>query len=83
MIVNNAHTRELPLVVGRDLPDLVDAAASRVTPPTASSDPVQGATEQRPAPRPRQRRRDDADPRPASETTRRRSSTQSAEAGRA
>ncbi|MFJ6167727.1 hypothetical protein ACIQH6_21575 [Micromonospora orduensis] len=78
-----AHTRELPLVVGRDLPDLVDAAASRVTPPTASSDPVQGATEQRPAPRPRQRRRDDADPRPASETTRRRSSTQSAEAGRA
>ncbi|MFF5056992.1 hypothetical protein ACFY1S_27775 [Micromonospora sp. NPDC000663] len=78
-----AHTRELPLVVGRDLPDLVDAAANRVTPPTASSDPAQRGTEQRPAPRPRQRRRDDADPRPASETPRRRASTQSAEAGRA
>ncbi|MEU5789579.1 hypothetical protein ABZ754_17835 [Micromonospora purpureochromogenes] len=77
-----AVTRELPLVAGRDLPDLVDAAASRTTPPVAARDAGEGATEQRSASRPRQRRWDDADPRPASETVRRRSNTQSAEAGR-
>ncbi|MBM0226208.1 hypothetical protein [Micromonospora sp. ATA51] len=77
-----AVTRELPLVAGRDLPDLVDTAASRTTPPVAAPDAVEGATEQRSASRPRQRRRDDADPRPGSETVRRRSNTQSAEAGR-
>ncbi|MGK5740206.1 hypothetical protein [Micromonospora sp. URMC 103] len=75
-------TRELPLVVGRDLPDLVDAAASRVTPPAAVADATEESAEQRSASRPRQRRRDDADGRPSSETTRRRSNTQSAEAGR-
>ncbi|MEH0826068.1 MULTISPECIES: hypothetical protein [unclassified Micromonospora] len=77
-----AATRELPLVVGRDLPDLVDTAASRTTPPVAAPDAVEGATEQRSASRPRQRRWEDADPRPGSETVRRRSSTRSAEAGR-
>ncbi|MGQ5265124.1 hypothetical protein ACTWLT_30675 [Micromonospora sp. ZYX-F-536] len=74
-------TRELPLVAGRDLPDLVNAAASRTTPP-AAPDVVEKATEQRSASRPRQRRRDDGDPRPSSETVRRRSNTQAAEAGR-
>ncbi|MDG4757390.1 hypothetical protein [Micromonospora sp. WMMD710] len=79
-----AHTRELPLVVGRDLPDLVDAAASRVTPPGAAIDAGEGATEQRPVSRPRQRRRDDAEPRAGAETVRRRSNsnTESAEVGR-
>ncbi|MCM0673717.1 hypothetical protein NCC78_03190 [Micromonospora phytophila] len=70
-----AATRELPLVAGRDLPDLVNTAASRTTPPVAAPDAVEGATEQRPAPRPRQRRRDDAGPQPSSETIRRRSNT--------
>ncbi|MGN9891936.1 hypothetical protein [Micromonospora sp. L31] len=50
-----AVTRELPLVAGRDLPDLVDTAASRTTPPVATPDTVEGATEQRSASRPRQR----------------------------
>ncbi|MGK5440447.1 hypothetical protein ACSNN7_01250 [Micromonospora sp. URMC 105] len=49
-------TRELPLVVGRDLPDLVDTAASRTTAPVAAPDGAQGVTEQRSASRPRQRR---------------------------
>lgn len=75
-------TRELPLVAGRDLPDLVNTAASRTTPPVAAPDAVEKATEQRSASRPRPRRRDDGDPRPSSETVRRRSNTQSAEAGR-
>ncbi|SCL27273.1 Protein of unknown function [Micromonospora rhizosphaerae] len=74
--------REQPSVAGRDLPDLVDAAASRTTPPITVPDAVEGAAEQRSASRPQQRRRDDADPRPVSETVRRRSNTQSAEAGR-
>ncbi|PWR12598.1 hypothetical protein DKT68_02880 [Micromonospora acroterricola] len=73
-----AVTRELPLVVGRDLPDLVNTAASRTTAPVAVPDAVESVTEQRSAPRPRQRRRDDTDPRPSSETVRRRSNTQSA-----
>ncbi|MBM0255653.1 hypothetical protein [Micromonospora sp. 4G55] len=77
-----AATRELPLVAGRDLPDLVNTAASRTAPPAAAPDAAEGPTEQRSAPRPRQRRRDDANPRPSSETDRRRSNTQSAEAGR-
>ncbi|MCW3819037.1 hypothetical protein ONA91_31825 [Micromonospora sp. DR5-3] len=77
-----AATRELPLVAGRDLPDLVHTAASRTTSPVAVPDAAEGATEQRSASRPRQRRRDDADPRPSSETARRRPSIQSAEAGR-
>ncbi|SCF10354.1 Protein of unknown function [Micromonospora purpureochromogenes] len=77
-----AATRELPLVAGRNLPDLVDTAASRTTPPVAAPGAGEEATEQRSASRPRQRRWDDADPRPASETARRRSSTRSAEAGR-
>ncbi|NYF59959.1 hypothetical protein [Micromonospora purpureochromogenes] len=77
-----AATRELPLVAGRNLPDLVDTAASRTTPPVAAPGAVEEATEQRSASRPRQRRWDDADPRPGSETVRRRSSTRSAEAGR-
>ncbi|GAA4572167.1 hypothetical protein GCM10023176_34480 [Micromonospora coerulea] len=77
-----AVTRELPLVAGRNLPDLVDTAASRTTPPVAAPDAVEGATEQRSASRARQRRRDDGDPRPGSETVRRRSNTQSGEAGR-
>ena len=34
-------TRELPLVGGRDLPDLVDTAASRTTPPAAVPDTVE------------------------------------------
>ncbi|MEH1057243.1 hypothetical protein V6U89_18825 [Micromonospora sp. CPCC 206171] len=50
-----AATRELPLVVGRDLPDLVDTAASRTAPPVATPDTGEGATEQLSAPRPRQR----------------------------
>ncbi|MFC8615418.1 hypothetical protein ACFT9M_03210 [Micromonospora purpureochromogenes] len=50
-----AVTRELPLVAGRDLPDLVDTAASRTTPPVAAPDTGEGATEQRSASRPRQR----------------------------
>ncbi|MEV0724286.1 hypothetical protein AB0I37_16090 [Micromonospora purpureochromogenes] len=75
-------TRELPLVAGRGLPDLVDAAASRTTPPVTAPDAVEGATEQRSASRSRQRRRADTDPRPGSETVRRRSNTQSTEAGR-
>lgn len=77
-----AVTRELPLVAGRDLPDLVDAAASRTTPPVAAPDAVQGATEQRSASRPQQRQRDDTGPRLSSESVRRRSNTQSADAGR-
>ncbi|MBQ0906820.1 hypothetical protein [Micromonospora sp. U21] len=77
-----AATRELPLVAGRSLPDLVDTAASRTTPPVAAPGVAEGATEQRSASRPRQRRRDDADPRPGSETVRHRSSIRSAEAGR-
>ncbi|MFF5173236.1 hypothetical protein ACFY3U_11420 [Micromonospora sp. NPDC000089] len=56
-------TRELPLVPGRDLPDLVDAAASRTTAPGAIRDAADGPGEQRPAPRPRQRPRDEAVPR--------------------
>ncbi|MER6590296.1 hypothetical protein ABT214_00200, partial [Micromonospora purpureochromogenes] len=48
-------TRELPLVAGRDLPDLVDTAASRTTPPVATPDAVEAATGQRSASRPRQR----------------------------
>jgi hypothetical protein len=75
-------TRELPLVGGRDLPDLVDTAASRTTPPVAVPDSTEGATEQRSASRPQQHRRDDADPRPGSEAVRRRSNRQSAETGR-
>ncbi|MGW3614958.1 hypothetical protein ACWD6N_35045 [Micromonospora sp. NPDC005163] len=47
-------TRELPLVAGRDLPDLVNTAASRTTPPVAAPDAVEKATEQRPASRARQ-----------------------------
>lgn len=77
-----AVTRELPLVAGRDLPDLVDTAASRTTPTVAAPDAMEGATEQRSASRSRQRRRDDTDPRPGSATVRRRSNTQSADAGR-
>lgn len=77
-----AVTQELPLVAGRDLPDLVDTAASRTTPPVAAPDAVEGATEQRSASRSRQRRRDETGPRPGSETVRRRSNTQSADAGR-
>ncbi|WP_346533249.1 hypothetical protein [Micromonospora sp. DPT] len=77
-----AVTRELPLVAGRGLPDLVDAAASRTTRPVAAPDAVEGATEQRSASRPRQRQRDDTDPRPGSETARRRSNSRSTEAGR-
>ncbi|MET8907923.1 hypothetical protein [Micromonospora sp. NPDC004551] len=75
-------TRELPLVGGRDLPDLVDAAASRTTPPAAISDTAEEATGQRPASRLQQHRPDEADPQPRSETARRRSSTRSAETGR-
>ncbi|MEH0934477.1 hypothetical protein [Micromonospora psammae] len=48
-------TRELPLVAGRDLPDLVDTAASRTTPPVAAPDAGEGTSEQRPASRSRQR----------------------------
>ncbi|MEV4656614.1 hypothetical protein [Micromonospora sp. NPDC049301] len=47
-------TRELPLVVGRDLPDLVNTAASRTTPPVAAPDAAEQATEQRSASRARQ-----------------------------
>ncbi|MEU8299597.1 hypothetical protein AB0C04_20240 [Micromonospora sp. NPDC048909] len=47
-------TRELPLVAGRDLPDLVNTAASRTTPPVAATDAVEEATEQRSASRARQ-----------------------------
>ncbi|MFC4016989.1 hypothetical protein ACFOW4_03390 [Micromonospora sp. GCM10011542] len=72
-----AVTRELPLVAGRDLPDLVNAAASRTTAPLAAPDAAGKAAEQRSASRPGQRRRDDADPRPTSKTVRRRSNTQS------
>ncbi|MGW5671824.1 hypothetical protein [Micromonospora sp. NPDC003776] len=75
-------TRELPLVGGRDLPDLVDTAASRTTPPVAAPDSVEGSTEQRPASRPQQHRRDDADPQPGSKAVPRRSNRQSAETGR-
>lgn len=75
-------TRELPLVGGRGLPDLVDTAASRTTPPVAVPDTVDGSTEQRSGSRPQQHRRDDADPRPGSEAVRRRSNRQSAETGR-
>jgi hypothetical protein len=55
----------------RDLPDLVDTAASRTRPPAAA--------EQRPGP---QRRRDDADPKPGSAAGRRRPTTQPAEPSR-
>ncbi|MFY1616350.1 hypothetical protein [Micromonospora sp. WMMD736] len=48
-------TRELPLVVGRDLPDLVDTAASRTTPPVAAPDAGEGTSEHRAASRSRQR----------------------------
>jgi hypothetical protein len=48
-------TRELPLVAGRDLPDLVDTAASRTTPPVAAPDAEEGTSEQRSASRSRQR----------------------------
>jgi hypothetical protein len=77
-----AVTRELPLVAGRDLPDLVNAAASRTTAPVAGPDPAETATERRPASRPRQRRRDDADPRPSSADAVPQSNTQSAETAR-
>ncbi|MFE9193501.1 hypothetical protein ACFYL6_28275 [Micromonospora sp. NPDC007208] len=50
-----AATRELPLVAGRDLPDLVDTAASRTTPPVAAPDAGEGTSEQRSASRSRQR----------------------------
>ncbi|WBB68376.1 hypothetical protein [Micromonospora sp. WMMD812] len=69
-------TRELPLVAGRDLPDLVDAAASRTTAPVAVPDAARD--EQRSTSRSRPRRRDGAEPRPDPGTARPRSSTQSA-----
>ncbi|MER7894225.1 hypothetical protein ABTX15_30865 [Micromonospora sp. NPDC094482] len=47
-------TRELPLVAGRDLPDLVNTAAIRTTPPVAASDAAEKATEHRSASRGRQ-----------------------------
>ncbi|MFI2651149.1 hypothetical protein [Micromonospora fulviviridis] len=74
-------TRELPLLGGRDLPDLVDTAASRTTPPVAVPDTPEGTTGQRSASRPQQHRRDEADPRPRSEAVRRRSGSRSAETG--
>ncbi|MEV1328506.1 hypothetical protein AB0J20_02880 [Micromonospora costi] len=75
-----AATRELPLLTARDLPDLVDAAASRTTGPVAVPDAADDAVPQPSAARPRQRRRDDAGP---SDTARRRPNTQTAEADRA
>ncbi|MEU2171538.1 hypothetical protein ACH47V_31300 [Micromonospora chersina] len=75
-------TRELPLVGGRDLPDLVDTAASRTTPPAAVPDTVERTSGQRSASRRQQHQRDETDPRPGSDTVRRRAYTESAETGR-
>ncbi|MFG1658285.1 hypothetical protein ACGFIY_17335 [Micromonospora chersina] len=75
-------TRELPLVGGRDLPDLVDTAASRTTPPAAVPDTAERTAGQRSASRRQQHRRDGTDPRPGSDTVRRRADTESAETGR-
>ncbi|MFC0506628.1 hypothetical protein [Micromonospora costi] len=74
-----AATRELPLLTARDLPDLVDAAASRTTAPVAVPDATDDVIPQPPASRPRQRRRDDTGP---SDTARRRPTTQPTEADR-
>ncbi|KAB1916351.1 hypothetical protein [Micromonospora sp. AMSO31t] len=72
-------TRELPLVGGRDLPDLVDTAASRTTSP---ADTVERPPGQRSASRRQQHRRDETDPRPGSDTARRRANNESAQTGR-
>ncbi|GHJ56882.1 hypothetical protein Nm8I071_61890 [Nonomuraea sp. TT08I-71] len=73
-----AATRELPLAAGRDLPDLVDAAANRTTSPNGVADAEAGSTEQRSASRPRQRRRADAEVGPSPRTAQPRSEAQAA-----
>jgi hypothetical protein len=75
-------TRELPLVGGRELPDLVDTAASRTTPPAAIPDTVERTPGQRSSSERQQHRRDGTGPRPGSDTVRRRANTESAQTGR-
>lgn len=75
-------TRELPLVGGRDLPDLVDTAASRTTPPAAVPNTAERTPGQRSASRRQQHRPDGTDPLSGSDTVRRRASPESAENGR-